>query len=185
MKKQLDPNEQEELLELVRTRFENNMNRHKKAKWESVLAKLKSDPAKLWSLHQMEITGGEPDLVSLGKEQGEHLFVDCSKESPKGRRSVCYDQAALESRKKHKPDHSALGMAEDMGVELLTQEEYINLQKFGEFDTTTSSWVITPDDIRKKGGAIFGDFRYGKVFIYHNGADSYYGARGFRACLRV
>lgn len=181
----LSSTEQKELLELVRNRFENNMNRHKKVKWENVLDKLKSGPAKLWSLHQMEITGGEPDVVSLGKEQEGYFFVDCAKESPKGRRSVCYDQVALESRKKHKPDHSALGMAEDMGVELLTQEEYFTLQKFGEFDTKTSSWVLTPDDIRKKGGAIFGDFRYGNVFIYHNGADSYYGARGFRACLRV
>lgn len=179
----------EELLLIVRERFEKNMNRHKGIEWATVQAKLEANPEKLWSLHQMEITDGEPDVVSItsgnDKKTNEIIFCDCSAESPKGRRSICYDHEALESRKEHKPENSALGMAADMGIEILTEEQYRALQKFGKFDTKTSSWISTPADIRKLGGAIFADWRYGHVFVYHNGAESYYGARAFRGLLRV
>jgi Protein of unknown function (DUF4256) len=176
--------EREELLATLKARFEKNMNRHKGLAWEKVQAKLEANPEKLWSLHEMERTGGEPDVVGLDKT-GEYVFYDCSAESPKGRRSVCYDGQALQSRKEHKPANSAIGMATAMGIEILTEEEYRNLQQLGKFDTKTSSWVKTPSDIRELGGAIFADFRYGKVFVYHNGAESYYAARAFRGSLRV
>jgi hypothetical protein len=177
----------EELLEILKIRFEKNMNRHKDIGWTKIHAKL-AQPAgskKMWSLNEMEITGGEPDVVGYDKKTGEYIFYDCSAESPKGRRSVCYDGEALNSRKEHKPKNSAIDMAAAMGIEILTEEQYRELQQFGKFDTKTSSWILTPPDIRELGGAIFGDWRYGKVFIYHNGAESYYAARGFRGCLRV
>jgi len=173
------------LFDILRTRFEKNMGRHKGLSWDKVQSKLEGDSAKLWSINEMEETGGEPDVIGFDKKSKEFIFCDCSAESPKGRRSVCYDPEALESRKEHKPRHSAVGMAEEMGVELLTEEQYHDLQKLGKFDTKTSSWVATPDEIRKLGGAIFGDWRFGRVFIYHNGAESYYAARGFRTLLRV
>lgn len=173
------------LFDILRTRFEKNMDRHKGLSWDKVQSKLEGDSAKLWSINEMEETGGEPDVIGFDKKSKEFIFCDCSAESPKGRRSVCYDPEALESRKEHKPRHSAVGMAEEMGVELLTEEQYHDLQKLGKFDTKTSSWVATPDEIRKLGGAIFGDWRFGRVFIYHNGAESYYAARGFRTLLRV
>ena len=175
----------EDLFKILQTRFEQNMNRHKGLEWAKIQAKLEKSPKKLWSLHEMEETGGEPDVVGYDKKTDEFIFYDCSAESPKGRRSVCYDPDALESRKQHKPKHSAIGMAAEMGVELLTEEQYRGLQEFGKFDTKTSSWIATPTDIRELGGAIFGDWRYGTVFIYHNGAESYYAARGFRTSLRV
>lgn len=185
-KKKLSAEQREELLHILKTRFEKNKNLHKGLEWAKVESKLKADSGgKLWSLHEMETTGGEPDVVGHDKKTGEYIFYDCSPETPKGRRSICYDHEALESRKEHKPENSAMQMAEDMGVELLTEEEYRSLQKLGKFDTKTSSWIRTPSDIRKLGGAIFGDFRYGTVFIYHNGAESYYGVRGFRGALRV
>jgi hypothetical protein len=192
-KKKLSAEQREELLNVLKIRFEKNMNRHKGLEWASVQAKLNSPAAgeKLWSLNQMEITGGEPDVVGYDKKSDEYIFYDCSAESPKGRRSICYDHEALESRKEHKPENSAVQMAADMGIELLTEEQYRELQKQtgssgqGNFDTKTSSWVKTPADIRKLGGAIFCDFRYGKVFVYHNGAESYYAVRGFRGSLRV
>ncbi len=161
------------------------MSRHKGLEWANVQARLEANPEKLWSLDEMEITGGEPDVVGQDKTTGEYIFYDCSAESPKGRRSVCYDRAALESRKEHKPANSAMDMAADIGIEILTEEQYRELQQLGTFDTKTSSWIITPPDIRKLGGALFGDCRYGHVFVYHNGAESYYGARGFRGSLRV
>lgn len=161
------------------------MNRHKGIEWNKVQEKLEANPEKLWSLNEMEVTEGEPDVVGYDKKTGEYIFFDCSPESPKGRRSICYDHEALESRKEHKPKHSALGMAEEMGIEILDEQQYRELQKLGKFDTKTSSWIKTPADIRKLGGAIFGDWRYGHVFIYHNGAESYYAARGFRGSLRV
>lgn len=161
------------------------MNRHKGIEWNKVQDKLEANPEKLWSLNEMEVTEGEPDVVGYDKKTGEYIFFDCSPESPKGRRSICYDHEALESRKEHKPKHSALGMAEEMGIEILDEQQYRELQKLGKFDTKTSSWIKTPADIRKLGGAIFGDWRYGHVFIYHNGAESYYAARGFRGSLRV
>jgi hypothetical protein len=173
------------LLESLQARFEANMDRHGHHKWTAVSARLESKSAKLWSLHEMEQSGGEPDVVGIDKTTGEYIFVDCSAQSPKGRRSVCYDRAALEARKEHKPKNSAVEMATTMGAELLTIDEYRNLQTLGEFDTTTSSWVQTPADIRKLGGALFGDRRYNTVFVYHNGAESYYAARGFRCSLRV
>lgn len=173
------------LFDILRTRFEKNMDRHKGLSWDKVQSKLEGDLTKLWSLNEMEETGGAPDVIGFDKKSKEFIFCDCSAESPKGRRSVCYDPEALESRKEHKPRHSAVGMAEEMGVELLTEEQYHDLQKLGKFDTKTSSWVATPDEIRKLGGAIFGDWRFGRVFIYHNGAESYYAARGFRTLLRV
>ena len=173
------------LLATLRARFESNPHRHRGTPWPEVEAALDGTPAKLWSLHQMESTGGEPDVIGRDLETGEYLYVDCSAQSPKGRRSVCYDAEALASRKKHKPRDSAVRMATEMGAELLTEAQYRKLQQVGEFDTTTSSWLQTPQDIRQLGGAIFGDFRYGTVFIYHNGAESYYAARGFRGVLRV
>lgn len=181
----LDPEQAGALLETLRTRFEENMARHEGIRWADVQAKLASAPEKLWSLGQMERTGGEPDVVGHDRKANEYVFFDCSKQSPTGRRSVCYDQEALEARKKHKPEDSAVRMATGMGAELLTEAEYRKLQEFGEYDTKTSSWLRTPPDIRELGGAIFGDFRYGTVFVYHNGAESYYAARGFRCSLRV
>jgi len=184
-KKSLSPAQQSELLATLKTRFEKNMKRHKGIEWATVQKKLETAPEKLWSLNEMEQTGGEPDVVGLDKKAGEFLFYDCAAETPKGRRSICYDPAALESRKEHKPKDSAVGMATTMGIDLLTEEEYRALQEFGKFDTKTSSWLKTPPAIRKLGGAIFGDFRYDQVFIYHNGAESYYAVRGFRGSLRV
>jgi hypothetical protein len=184
-KNELSPKQREELLGALKDRFEKNMNRHKGLDWAKVQAKLEANAEKLWSLHEMERTGGEPDVVGQDKKTGEYVFYDCSAESPKGRTSVCYDREGLESRKEHKPKNSAIGMAAAMGIELLTEEQYRELQKLGEFDTKTSSWVKTPPDIRKRGGAIFCDRRYGHVFVYHNGAESYYAARAFRGSLRV
>lgn len=182
----LSEEKREELLSVLKNRFEENMNRHERLEWENVQNKLESSAEKkLWSLSEMERTGGEPDVVGYEKETDEYIFYDCSKQSPKGRRSLCYDREALESRKKYKPENSALDMAADMGIELLTEEQYRELQKFGEFDTKTSSWLQTPVEVRELGGAIFGDFRFGRVFIYHNGAESYYGVRGFRGSFRV
>lgn len=174
-----------ELLGLLEERFDENMKRHEGIEWAEVEERLKADPDKLRSLDEMETTGGEPDVVGRDSKSGEILFYDCSAESPAGRRSLCYDREALEARKKHKPENSALDLAAAMGVELLTESEYRKLQKLGSFDTRTSSWVQTPADIRERGGALFCDRRYGHVFLYHNGADSYYAARGFRASLRV
>ncbi|MBD1433631.1 DUF4256 domain-containing protein [Sphingobacterium sp. DN00404] len=175
----------DELLDVLKTRFEKNKDRHTDLDWTNIQERLLASPKKLWSLHQMEETGGEPDVIGYDKEKDKYVFCDCVAESPKGRRSVCYDPEALESRKEHKPKHSAVGMAAEMGIDLLTEEQYRTLQRLGKFDTKTSSWVLTPSAIRKKGGAIFGDWRYGHVFIYHNGAESYYGARGFRGLLQV
>ncbi len=175
----------EELLTTLKARFEKNMDRHKGLEWAKVQAKLGANAEKLWSLHEMERTGGEPDIVGHDKKTDEFIFYDCSAESPKGRRSVCYDREALESRKEHKPKDNAMDMAASMGIELLTEEQYRELQKLGEFDTKTSSWVKTPSVIRKLGGALFCDRRYDTVFVYHNGAESYYAARGFRGSLRV
>jgi hypothetical protein len=183
--KELSPEQQNELLQALRARFEKNKNRHEGLEWAKVQAKLEANPDKLWSLHEMEATGGEPDVVGYDEETDEFIFYDCSAESPKGRRSVCYDHEALESRKEHKPKDSAIGMAAAMGIEILTEEQYRELQKLGPLDKKTSSWLKTPSEIRSLGGAIFGDFRYGNVFVYHNGAESYYGARGFRGSLRV
>lgn len=177
--------QRDDLLKALRTRFERNMNRHLGLAWAKVQAKLTADAEKLWSLHEMERTGGEPDVVGFDKKRGEYLFFDCSPESPKGRRSVCYDREGLESRKEHRPADTAIDMAAAMGISILTEAEYRELQTLGTFDTATSSWLLTPPAIRKLGGAIFGDFRYGMVFVYHNGAQSYYGARGFRGSLRV
>ena len=181
----LSKDQREELLTALKARFEKNKNRHKGLEWAKVQAKLEASAEKLWSLQEMERTGGEPDVVGYDKKTGEYFFCDCSAESPKGRRSVCYDREALESRKEHKPANSAIEMAAAMGIELLTEEQYRELQKLGEFDSKTSSWVVTPSEIRKLGGALFCDRRYDTVFVYHNGADSYYGARGFRGSLRV
>ncbi len=183
--KELSPEQHEELLKILKARFEKNMNRHQDLEWANVHAKLEAQPEKLWSLHEMERTGGEPDVVDHALTTNEYIFYDCSAESPKGRRSVCYDREALESRKEHKPQNSALEMAADMAIELLTEEQYRELQKLGNFDLKTSSWVKTPADIRKLGGAVFCDRRYDTIFLYHNGAESYYGARGFRGYLRV
>lgn len=174
-----------ELLNLLKVRFEKNMNRHKGLEWDKVQAKLEANKEKLWSLNEMERTGGEPDVVGYDETTGEYIFYDCSAESPKGRRSICYDREALESRKEHKPGNSAVDMAAAMGIEILTEEQYRELQKFENFDMKTSSWLKTPSDIRNLGGAIFADFRYGNVFVYHNSAESYYGSRGFRGSLRV
>lgn len=184
-KKKLSAEQHEELLNTLKARFEKNMNRHKGIEWAKVQAKLEANTEKLRSLDEMEITGGEPDVVGYDKKTDEYIFYDCSAESPKGRRSVCYDHEALEARKEHKPENSAVEMAGDMGIELLTEEQYRELQKLGNFDLKTSSWVKTPADIRKLGGAIFCDRRYDTVFLYHNGAESYYAARGFRGSLRV
>jgi len=185
MKKELSATRRKELLEALKARFEKNINRHKGLEWTNVESKLDANPGKLWSLNEMESTGGEPDVVGFDKKTGEYIFNDCSAESPKDRRSLCYDRAALDARKEHKPKNSAVDMAAAMGVELLSEEQYRALQKLGSFDSKTSSWVATPSDIRKLGGAIYCDFRYDTVFVYHNGADSYYAARGFRASLRV
>jgi hypothetical protein len=184
-KRDLIPEHHIELLEELKARFEQNMSRHKGLEWAKVRAKLEADPQKLWSLSEMERTGGEPDVVGFDKKTGEYIFSDCSAETPAGRRSLCYDAAALESRKEHKPRDSAVNMAAKMGIELLTEEEYRELQKLGEFDLKTSSWVNTSADVRKLGGAIFCDRRFGRVFTYHNGAESYYAARGFRGSLRI
>jgi hypothetical protein len=184
-KKELSPKQREELLDILKARFEKNMNRHKGVGWADVKAKLEANSEKLWSLSEMEKTDGEPDVAGHDKKTGEYIFVDCSAESPKGRRSVCYDREALDSRKEHKPKNSALDMAAAMGVELLTEAQYRELQELGAFDTKTSSWIKTPADIRSLGGAIFCDRRYDHVFVYHNGAESYYAARGFRCSLRV
>jgi len=184
-KSQLSPEQQEEMLKILKTRFEKNMNRHNGLDWANVQVKLETNIEKLWSLFEMERTGGEPDVVDFDKKTGEYIFYDCSPESPKGRRSVCYDREALESRKNHKPQNNAIDMARDMGIEILSEEQYRELQKLGHFDTKTSSWVKTPENIRKLGGAIFCDRRYDTVFVYHNGADSYYASRGFRGLLRV
>jgi len=184
-KKTLSPEATKELLALLKSRFEKNKQRHKGMEWEKIEERLQSNPEKLWILDEMETTGGEPDIIWYDKKKDEYYFVDCAAESPKGRRSVCYDGEALASRKEHKPQNSAMEMAQAMGIELLTEETYRELQKLGNFDTKTSSWLKTPTEIRKHGGAIFGDYRYGQVFIYHNGAESYYAARGFRGSLKV
>jgi len=184
-KKKLSPKQREELLKVLKSRFEKNINRHKSLDWAKMQAKLEANPEKLWSLNAMESTGGEPDVVGYDKKTDEYIFYDCSAESPKGRRSLCYDHEALESRKEHKPEDSAMNMAADMGIELLTEEQYRELQQLEKFDMKTSSWVKTPAEIRELGGAIFCDRRYDHVFTYHNGAESYYAARGFRGSLRV
>jgi len=184
-KKDMLPEQREELLRALEVRFEKNMNRHKGLEWAKIQAKLEAKAEKLWSLNEMEKTGGEPDVVGHDKKTGEYIFYDCSAESPKGRRSICYDREALESRKEHKPEDSAMDMAAAMGIELLTEDQYRALQKPGNFDTKTSSWVKTPSHIRKLGGALFCDRRYDTVFVYHNGAESYYAARAFRGSLRV
>jgi hypothetical protein len=184
-KKELSPEQREELLRAMKVRFEKNMNRHKGLEWAKVLAKLETNNEKLWSLNEMERTGGEPDVIGYDEKTGEFIIYDCSAESPNGRRNVCYDREALESRKEHKPLYNAIDMAASIGIEILTEEQYRELQKLGNFDTKTSSWVKTPSEIRKLGGAIFADFRYGSVFVYHNGAESYYGARAFRGSLRL
>ncbi len=184
-KKELSPVQREELLRVLKARFEKNVNRHKGLEWAKIQAKLEADIEKLWSLNEMERTGGEPDVVAQDKKTGEYIFYDCSAESPKGRINVCYDGEALASRKEHKPANSAIDMAAAMGIELLTEEQYRELQKLGKFDSKTSSWIKTPSDIRKLGGAIFCDRRYENVFMYHNGAESYYSARAFRGSLRI
>jgi uncharacterized protein DUF4256 len=184
-KKDLSPKQREELLRELKARFEKNMNRHQGLEWAKIQAKLEANVGKLWSLDEMERTGGEPDVVGHDKKTGEYIFYDCSAESPKYRRSLCYDREALESRKEHKPEDNAMDMASAMGIELLSEEQYRELQELGNFDTKTSSWVKTPSEIRKLGGALFCDCRYDTVFVYHNGAESYYAARGFRGSLRV
>jgi hypothetical protein len=184
-KNHLSPEQCEQLLGVLQARFARNMNRHKGLEWPDVKAKMQAHPEKVWSLGEMERTGGEPDVVGHDKKTGEYIFFDCSAESPKGRRSICYDGEALDSRKEHKPKHSATNMAAEIGIELLTEEQYRELQKLGAFDTKTSSWLKTPVEIRKLGGAIFGDRRFGRVFVYHNGAESYYAARGFRGSLKA
>ena len=184
-KKKISPDQYKELLKTLKTRFEKNMNRHKSIEWSQVQAKLEANFEKLRPLDEMEITGGEPDVVGYDKKTGEYIFYDCSAESPKERRSICYDHEALESRKEHKPENSAIQMAADMGIEMLTEEQYRELQKLGTFDAKSSSWILTPSGIRKLGGAIFCDRRYDTVFVYHNGAESYYAARGFRGSLKV
>jgi len=183
--KKLSTEHRAELFKVLKARFEKNMHRHKGIEWAKVQTRLEANSDKLWSLDEMEGTGGEPDVIGQDKKTGEYIFYDCSPESPKDRRSLCYDRKALDARKENKPKNSAMDMATSMGIELLTEEQYRDLQKLGNFDTKTSSWIITPADIRKLGGALFGDYRYGTVFIYHNGADSYYAARGFRGSLRV
>jgi Protein of unknown function (DUF4256) len=182
---ELSPKQREDLLKVLQARFEKNMNRHPGLAWSKVQAKLEANPGKLWSLSEMERTGGEPDVVAVDKNSGEFVFYDCAAESPKGRRSICYDREAWESRKENRPENTAMDMAAELGIEMLTEEQYRELQKLGEFDTKTSSWIVTPTAIRKLGGALFCDRRYDHVFVYHNGADSYYGARGFRGWLKV
>ena len=184
-KESLPPEQRRELLRLLKARFEKNMNRHKDLEWAEVQGKLEANAEKLWSINEMEGTGGEPDVVGYDQKTGGYIFCDCSAESPKGRRSVCYDREALESRREHKPEDSAIDMAAAMGIQLLTEEQYRELQKLGDFDTKTSSWVKTPSNIRKLGGALFCDRRYDTVFVYHNGAESYYAARAFRGSVRV
>ena len=184
-KKELTREQREQLLRVLKARFEKTMGRHQSLEWAKVQARLDANGEKLWSLSEMERTGGEPDVVDQDKKTGEYIFYDCAEESPKARRSLCYDREALDSRKENKPKGNAMDMAAGMGIEVLTEEQYRELQKLGEFDTKTSSWVKTPSAIRKLGGAIFGDRRFGRVFIYHNGADAYYGGRGFRGSLRV
>ena len=184
-KKDLSAKQRDEILKALKARFEKNMSRHKGLEWAKVQAKLETSHEKLWSLQEMESTGGEPDVVGFDKKTGEYIFYDCSSESPKDRRSLCYDREALEARKEHKPKDSAINLATAMGIELLTEAQYRELQELGDFDLKTWSWVKTPSDIRKLGGAIFCDFRYGNVFVYHNGAESYYAARGFRGSLRI
>jgi hypothetical protein len=184
-KKKLSAEQHKELLSVLKTRFEKNMNRHQGLEWSKIQAKLEANPEKLWSLSEMEKTGGEPDVVGHDKKTGDYLFCDCSPESPKERRSICYDRAALDSRKENKPKNDALSMAAAMGIEVLTEEQYRALQQLGTFDAKTSSWIQTPPEIRKLGGALFCDYRYGTVFVYHNGAESYYAARGFRGSLKV
>ena len=183
--KELSHGQREELIKTLKVRFEKNMNRHQDIEWADVYSRLEASGEKLWSLHEMERTGGEPDVVGRVEKTDEYIFQDCSAESPKGRRSLCYDREALDSRKEHKPENSTIELAASMGIELLTEEQYRELQKLGNFDTKTSSWVKTPPEIRKLGGAIFCDRRYNQVFVYHNGADSYYAVRGFRGSLRV
>jgi len=185
VKKELSSKQREELLRVLKDRFEKNMTRHKGIEWSKVQAKIETSSEKLWSLNEMERTGGEPDVVGHDKKTGEYIYYDCSPESPSGRRNVCYDREALDSRKANKPENSAIDMATSMGIEILTEEQYRELQKLGRFDTKTQNWVKTPSDIRELGGAIFVDYRYGKVFVYHNSAPSYYGVRGFRGSLRV
>ncbi|MBL7872598.1 MAG: DUF4256 domain-containing protein [Cyclobacteriaceae bacterium] len=185
MKKEISSKQGEALLNTLKERFEKNMSRHKGIDWNVVQAKLIAKKDKLWSLNEMENTGGEPDVVGYDKKKDEYIFCDCAAESPSGRRSFCYDREALNSRRENKPKNSAMEAAAAMGIEILTEEQYRDLQRLGKFDTKTSSWIITPDNIRKLGGAIFGDYRYGQVFVYHNGAESYYAARGFRGSLRV
>lgn len=185
MKKELSHKQREELLNTLKTRFDKNSNRHQEIDWNTLQKKLEANPGKLWSLNEMERTGGEPNVVSYDKKNGEYLFYDCSSESPKDRRSLCYDREALDSRKENKPKNNAIDMASAMGIEILSEEQYCELQKTGNFDLKTSSWIKTPADIRKLGGALFCDRRYDTVFTYHNGAESYYAARGFRGCLRV
>lgn len=184
-KKELSPELRQKLLSILKVRFEKNMDRHTGIEWAKVQAKFEGSNGKLWSLNEMERTGGEPDVGGYDEKTGEYIFYDCSAESPKGRRNLCYDREALESRKAYKPGNSAMDMAAEMGIELLTEEQYRELQKLGNFDTKTSSWVVTPSSIRKLGGAVFCDRRYNTVFLYHNGAESYYGVRGFRGLLRV
>lgn len=184
-KNKLSTQEQEELIGILKVRFEKNKNRHIDLEWSKVQEKLESNTDKLWSLLEMEKTDGEPDVIGFDKNTNEYIFFDCVAESPKARRSLCYDRKALDSRKEHKPKNSALDMASEMGIEILTEEQYRQLQELGNFDTKTSSWIATPEEVRKLGGAIFADYRYGRVFVYHNGAESYYAARGFRGLLRV
>lgn len=185
VKKKLSMDQVQQLLKILKSRFEKNMNRHKGLDWFKIEKKLQTKSEKMWSLNEMERTGGEPDVVGFDKKSGKYIFFDCSGESPKDRRSFCYDKEALDSRKENKPKNNAIGMADAMGIDLLTEEQYRELQKFGKFDAKTSSWLKTPADIRKLGGAIFADLRYGKIFVYHNGAESYYAARGFRGSLKL
>ncbi|MCG6141372.1 DUF4256 domain-containing protein [Leptospira mtsangambouensis] len=184
-KRKLSPKQAEELLTIVKERFEANMNRHENLKWSEIQKKIETNFEKLWSLFEMERTGGEPDVIRYDQKRNQYIFYDCSKETPKDRRSLCYDRKALDSRKENKPKNNVLDLASAMGIELLTEEQYRELQSFGNFDTKTSSWILTPANIRDLGGALFADFRYGQVFIYHNGAESYYAARGFRGSLRI
>ena len=183
--KVLPTSQQDELLGILKSRFEKNMHRHKGMDWKKVQSRLEKNKEKLWSLNEMEATGGEPDVIGADKKTHEYIFCDCSAESPKGRRSLCYDRDGLESRKEHRPETSAIDMAFDMGIEILSEEEYIELQKLGQFDSKTSSWLKTPEEVRELGGALNGDYRYGRVFIYHNGAGAYFGSRGFRGLLRL